>query len=144
MAMAVLAFGFSNYAAAQEADAHTGKWEVVDVYAVDSTGAVDAAETEAVFNDLVTNQTTVYEITDSTFSLNVNGELVGTCAYMLVQPADGSSGVDFVFDASGEQFSDIVYKLRGKSISGTTFITEAGSPDIDSGVTFHQTLEKIQ
>lgn len=142
IAIAVFALGFSHAVQAQESPSHLGKWKIVGVYATDSSGGVLTEESASVTADLVTNRTVEYEFTDSEFHLYIDGALSGSTHYTIAPSGLPDGSVDVTFDESGDDLSDIVRQLRGISVSETQLVVEARSPDVDSGIVYHESLER--
>jgi hypothetical protein len=113
-----------------------GKWKMVNIYALDSLGNNDAAETAALMLDMVDSTIVEYVFTDSTFTLHMDGELSGTCNYTV------ENANLIVFDENGYLIADMVNSLKLVEVTTTNLYLEAGSPDYESGIIFHEFLIK--
>lgn len=114
-----------------------GKWKIVNAYATDASHVVDAAESEALLDDLVHNNLVEYSFTDTKFTLFVNNEFIGTCGYTFVDETS-----QFIFDEDGASFEDIVKNLVGFNLTETELHLQASSPNGGSQLTFYEFLVK--
>mgnify|MGYP005667574055 CR=1 FL=1 len=114
-----------------------GSWIVTNVYAVDTAWNNDSSETAALMADLVEDNEVIYEFSMNTFTLKINGEIVGVCGYVL----DIES--NFIFDEDGLAFQEIVKDLVGINLTTTELRLEASPPDGESQLTYHEFLTKL-
>ncbi|MEZ5001689.1 MAG: hypothetical protein R2730_01525 [Chitinophagales bacterium] len=110
-----------------------GKWKIVSIYAVDSLGVIDAEGTAVLTEGLVNNWVVEYQFDTSTFSLFINGELIGSRGFNLV-------GQQFQFDGNGDVVGEYVNSLYGILLESNRLEVKVDSPDSQSGIVWYQTL----
>ena len=111
-----------------------GSWLITEVYADDTSSTVDSIETQALMDDLVNNNTVIFEFSLNTFQVKINGNLIGSCDYIL-----GNSR-RVLFDENCLSLNETVKDIIGESLSGNELRLKSSPPDGDSQLTYHKLL----
>lgn len=139
--IAIIAIGTASHVSAQEEFSHLGTWKLVEIEAVDSMGNVLVDETAVLVDGMIDSTTVEYQITEFTFTLLIDGEIIGSCEYYLA-PVPGTAHAYFVFDEAGSTVEEYVRNMRGKEVTATNLYVDSDSPDIDAGVIYREVLER--